>query len=87
MRHCLGGLVSEPKSCVHSRAFWLPAAGGEAAGAVLSPVVKSDEAGEEQGDEPLTAYPENGYWALSPGCRLRMLRALCCDALDTAIIR
>ena len=33
------------------------------------------------------AYPEGGYWAVAPGARLRMLRALCCDALDTAIIR
>ena len=62
-------------------------AGGEAAGAVLSPVVKSEVADEEQGEDPLMAYPERGYWALAPGCRLRMLRALCCDALDTAIIR
>ena len=54
---------------------------------MLSPVIKSKEDEEEQGGDPLTAYPENGYWALAPGCRLRMLRALCCDALDTAIIR
>ena len=54
---------------------------------MLSPVVGSEEADEEQKEDPLMAYPEGGYWALAPGCHLRMLRALCCDALDTAIIR
>ena len=54
---------------------------------MLSPVVGSEEAEGEQKEDPLMAYPETGYWALAPGCRLRMLRALCCDALDTAIIR
>ena len=54
---------------------------------MLSPVVEREGPEEEQGEDPLMAYPESGYWALGPGCRLRMLRALCCDALDTAIIR
>ncbi len=35
----------------------------------------------------LTAYPAGGYWALPPAARLRMLRTLCDDALDTGLIR
>lgn len=54
---------------------------------MLSPVVEAHEGSPEEADDPSMAYPEGGYWALVPGCRLRMLRALCCDALDTAVIR
>lgn len=54
---------------------------------MLSPVVEAAEAPEGEREDPLMAYPEGGYWALAPGARLRMLRALCCDALDTAVIR
>ena len=61
--------------------------GAEAAGAVLSPVVEAEDGPQEDREDPLTIYPEGGYWALAPGARLRMLRALCCDALDTALIR
>ena len=32
-------------------------------------------------------YPPGGYWALPPGTRVRMLRALCHDALDTSRVR
>jgi hypothetical protein len=61
--------------------------GAEAAGAVLSPVVEAEEGPQGDMEDPLTIYPEGGYWALAPNARLRMLRALCCDALDTALIR
>ena len=54
---------------------------------MLSPVVEAEETPQGDGEDPLTIYPEGGYWALAPGARLRMLRALCCDALDTALIR
>ena len=54
---------------------------------MLSPVTKAAEQGQSGEEDVLMAYPEGGYWALAPGARLRMLRALCCDALDTAIIR
>ena len=54
---------------------------------MLSPVTKAAEQGQSGEEDGLMAYPEGGYWALAPGARLRMLRALCCDALDTAIIR
>ncbi len=56
-------------------------------GAVLSPVVQERDGPQEHLEDPLTSYPEGGYWALPAGARLRMLRALCCDALDTALIR
>ena len=54
---------------------------------MLSPVTKAAEQGQSGEGDALMAYPEGGYWAVAPGPRLRMLRALCCDALDTAIIR
>ena len=54
---------------------------------MLSPVTKAAEQGQSGDEDALMAYPEGGYWAVAPGARLRMLRALCCDALDTAIIR
>ena len=38
-------------------------------------------------EDALMAYPAGGYWGLSPDIRLRMLRALCHDALATGPIR
>ena len=54
---------------------------------MLSPVVEAEDGPQEDREDPLTIYPEGGYWALASSARLRMLRALCCDALDTALIR
>ena len=41
---------------------------------------------EELADE-LAQYPEGGYWSVEAGVRLRMLRALAHDALETSNIR
>ena len=41
---------------------------------------------EELADE-LAQYPKGGYWSLEAGVRLRMLRALAHDALETSNIR
>ena len=37
--------------------------------------------------EDAPPYPSGGYWGLPPGVRVRMLRALVHDALDTAALR
>lgn len=38
-------------------------------------------------EDPLLAFPPGGYWALPAGARLRMLRCLCFDALETRPLR
>ncbi|EIE26968.1 hypothetical protein COCSUDRAFT_59460 [Coccomyxa subellipsoidea C-169] len=42
---------------------------------------------ESEGEDSLLMFPAGGYWALQPGTRLRMLRSLCFDALETRAIR
>lgn len=70
-------------------------AGDQATAAVVSPgavVAAAGGAGGPEGDpvvaeDPLLAFPPGGYWALPAGARLRMLRSLCFDALETRTIR
>ena len=63
----------------HMTSDWLPGyAGGQGSG----PAADADNS-----QDPLAQYPDGGYWRLAPGIRLRMLRALCHDALSTAVIR
>ena len=47
---------------------------------------ESNESSTENADN-LPEYPPEGYWYLDPVVRLRMLRSLLLDALDTALIR
>ncbi|KAK9915262.1 hypothetical protein WJX75_006841 [Coccomyxa subellipsoidea] len=59
---------------------------------VTSPGAVVDAAGGDggsggEGEDTLLAFPPGGYWALQPGARLRMLRSLCFDALETRAIR
>ena len=47
----------------------------------------TDGAQPAAAEDPLLAFPPGGYWALPAGARLRMLRCLCFDALETRTIR
>ncbi|CAL8468960.1 g8501 [Coccomyxa elongata] len=70
-------------------------AGDQGTAAVVSPgavVAAAGGAGGTEGDpavaeDPLLVFPPGGYWALPTGARLRMLRCLCFDALETRAIR
>lgn len=64
--------------------------GAEVDAAVASPGAVAAAVGgdqESEGEDPLLMFPAGGYWALQPGTRLRMLRSLCFDALETRAIR
>ncbi|BDA43044.1 probable cell division cycle-associated 7-like protein at N-terminal half [Coccomyxa sp. Obi] len=70
-------------------------AGDQGIAAAVSPGAVAAAAGGAGGTEgvqsavedPLLAFPPGGYWALPAGARLRMLRCLCFDALETRTLR